>query len=129
MTSNMKKKDGKITYPSSKNVPSDEASMKMKMLWSTYVSIIMSSCLNPTFVPRNPSLYGWKSVDGSWEPVWFEGKQYFDPTEQDKSKVEGVKPGDGYGDNEDDDDDSDDSDSDCPESGSDNNGNSYSDSD
>ena len=44
---------------------------------------------------RNPSLYGWKSVDGSWEPVWFEGKQYFDPTEQDKSEVEGVKPDDG----------------------------------
>ena len=30
MTSKMKKKDGKITYPSSKNLPPDEASMKLK---------------------------------------------------------------------------------------------------
>ena len=129
MTSKMKKKYGKITYPSSKNLPPDEASMKMKILRGTYVSIIMFSCLNPTFVPPDPSLYGWKSVDGSWELVWFEGKQYPDPTEQDKREVEGVKPGDGNEDNEEDDDDSDDSDSDCPESGSDNDGNSDGDSD
>ena len=45
------------------------------------------------------------------------GKQYPDLTEQGKSEVEEVKPGDGNKDNEDDDDDdSDDSDSDCPES-------------
>ena len=69
MTSKMKKMDGKITYPSSKNLPPDEALMKMKILQGTYVSIIMSSCLNPTFVPPDPSLYGWKSVDGSWKPV------------------------------------------------------------
>ena len=113
MTSKMKKKDGKITYPSSKNLPSDEASMKMKIVRGTYVSIIMSSCLNPTFMLPDPSLYGWRSVGGSWEPVWFEGKQYHDPTEQDKSEVEGVKPGDGNESNEDDDDDDpDDSDSD-----------------
>ena len=48
----------------------------------------MSSYLNPTFVPRDPCLYGWKSVDGSWKPVWFEGKQYPDSTEQGKSEVE-----------------------------------------
>ena len=91
MTSKMKRKDGKITYPSSKNLPADEVLMKMKFLRGTYVSIIMSSCLNPTFVSLGPFLYGWKSVDGSWEPVWFEGKQYPDLTEQDKSEVERVK--------------------------------------
>ena len=32
MTSKLKKKDGKITYPSSKNLPPDEAMMKMKIL-------------------------------------------------------------------------------------------------
>ena len=89
----------------------------------------MSSYLNPTFVPRDPCLYGWKSVDGSWEPVWFEGKQYPDSTEQDKREVEGVTPGDGNEANEDDDDDADDSDSDYPESGSGNDGNSDGDSD
>ena len=129
MTSKMKKMDGKITYPSSKNLPPDEALMKMKILQGTYVSIIMSSCLNPTFVPPDPSLYGWKSVDGSWKPVWIEGKQYPDQTEQNKSEVESVKPGDGNEDNEADGDDSDNSDSDCPESGSENDGNSDGDSD
>ena len=58
MTSKMKRKDGKITYPSSKNSPADEVLMKMKFLRGTYVSIIMSSCLNPTFVSLGPFLYG-----------------------------------------------------------------------
>ena len=90
----------------------------------------MSRYLNPTFMPLDPSLYGWKSVNGSWETGKGKGKQYPDLTEQGKSEVEEVKPGDGNKDNEDDDDDdSDDSDSDCPESDSDNNGNLDGDSD
>ena len=89
--------------------------MKMKIVRGTFVSILMCSCLNPTFVLPDPSLYGWKSVDGSWESVWFEGKYYPDPTEQDKSEVEGGELGDGNKDNKDDDHGSDDSDSDCPE--------------
>ena len=102
MTSKMKKKDTKITQPSSKNLPPDEASIKMKTFRGTYILIIMSSCLNLTFVLPDPYLYGWISPDGSWEPVWLEEKQYPDPTEQDKSEVEGVKPGDGNEDNKDD---------------------------
>ena len=78
-----------------------------------------SNLCDPRSIP-----YGWKSVDGSWESVWFEGKHYPDPTEQDKSEVEGGKLGDGNEDNKDDDHGSDDSDFDCPESGSDNDGSS-----
>ena len=102
MTSKMKKKDTKITQPSSKNLPPDEASIKMKIFRGTYILIIMSSYLNLTFVLPDPYLYGCISPDGSWEPVWLEEKQYPDPTEQDKSEVEGVKPGDGNEDNKDD---------------------------
>ena len=102
MTSKMKKKDTKITQPSSKNLPPDEASIKIKIFRGTYILIIMSSCLNLTFVLPDPHLYGWISADGSWKPVWLEEKQYPDPTEQDKSEVEGVKPGDGNEDNKDD---------------------------
>ena len=58
MTSKMKRKDGKMTYPSSKNLPADEVLMKMKFLRGAHVSVIMSSCLNPTFVSLDPSLYG-----------------------------------------------------------------------
>ena len=129
MTSKMKRKDGKIIYRSSENLPTDETSMKMKIPRGRYVSVIMSSHPNPNFVPLEPFLYGWKSVDGSWEPVQFEGKQYLDPTERDKSEVEEVKPGGGNEDNEDDDDESDDSDSACPKSSSNNDVNSDGDSD
>ena len=49
-------------------------------------------------------LYGWKSVDGIWEPMCLEGKLYPDSIEQGKSEVEGVKPGDRNEGNKDDDD-------------------------
>ena len=122
MTSKMKKKDGKITYASSKKLPPDEALMKMKIRWGTYVSIIILSSLNLTFVHPDLPLYGWKSVDGIWEPMCLEGKLYPDSIEQGNSEVERVKPGDGNEGNKDDDD-SNDRDSDWPESGSDNHGN------
>ena len=35
------------------------------------------------------SMYGWKLVDNSWEPVWFEGKALPDPDDLSDDEVEG----------------------------------------
>ena len=68
-----KKKQKK--YDTSKGLPSDQTSLKMKMLRASFVTHCMSSCscLNSHYVPLDPFLYGWKFVENRQEPIWFEG--------------------------------------------------------
>ena len=74
------KKDskGRKIYPSSKSLPPDESSLKMKVLRSTFVTHCMSNCLLSDYLPLDPSLYGWKLEEGVWEPVWYEGNPLSD---------------------------------------------------
>ena len=51
----------------------DQSSLKMKILRVSFVIHCMSHCLNPNYVPLDPSVHGWKLVENHWEPIWFEG--------------------------------------------------------
>ena len=51
-----KKKEMK--YNTSKGLPLDQSSMKMKILQASFVTHCMSNCLNSHYVPLDPSLYG-----------------------------------------------------------------------
>ena len=33
----------------------------------------MVNCLVNAYIPLDPPEYGWKSENGSWSPVWYEG--------------------------------------------------------
>ena len=68
-------KDDRKRYPSSKAIPPDQSSLKMKILRATFVAHCMINSLNNVYVPLNPSSYGWKwnSCSSEWEPVWYEG--------------------------------------------------------
>ena len=61
------------TYPSSKCIPPDQKSLNMKILRANYVTHCMVHCLVNDYIPLDPSEYGWKSENGSWSPVWYEG--------------------------------------------------------
>ena len=45
----------------------------MKILQAPFVAHGMSHCLNPNYVPLDPSTHGWKLAETHQEPVWFEG--------------------------------------------------------
>ena len=66
-----KKKEMK--YNTSKDLPLDQSSLKMKILQASFVTHCMSNCLNFHYVPLDPSLCGWKFAENRWEPIWFEG--------------------------------------------------------
>ena len=46
----------------------------MKILRSDFVCHCMVNCLDNSYVPLCPSNYGWKFVDSTWEPIWYDGK-------------------------------------------------------
>ena len=85
-----KKKDskGRTIYPSSKSLPPDQSSLKMKILRSTFIAHCMTHCLDSDYVPLDPSLYGWKLVDNVWDPVWYEGSALPDPSEVEESEID-----------------------------------------
>ena len=47
----------------------------------------MTDCLNPNYVPLDPSFYGLSLKEGMWEPVWQEGSPLTHP-----DKVEETEP-------------------------------------
>ena len=75
-------------YPSSKALPPDQKSLTMKILRASFVSHCMVNCLDREYIPPNPSEYGWKLVDSTWEPVWFEGNALPDANETNVSSEE-----------------------------------------
>ena len=87
----------KEKYNTSKDLPPDQGSLKMKILRASFTAHIMTNCLNLQYIPLDPSLYGWKIVENRWEPVWFEGSplphpddildQSGDDLESDKANV------------------------------------------
>ena len=85
-----KKKDskGQKKFPTSKSLPPDHSSLKMKILRSTYFSHIMSRCLDANYVPLDSSLYGFRKVNDIWEPVWYEGNPLPDPREVEEANDE-----------------------------------------
>ena len=76
-----KKKQGntKKKYNTSKELPPDQSSLKMKILRASFTAHTMSNCLDSQYVPLDPSLFGWKYTDNTWKPVWFEGNPLPDP--------------------------------------------------
>ena len=54
-------------------LPPDHNSLKMRILRASFVAHCMSRCLNPNYVPLDPSVQGWKLVENHWESIWFEG--------------------------------------------------------
>ena len=85
-----RKKDslGKKVYPSSKSLPPDQSSLKMKILRSTFTAHCMTNCLDPNYVPLDPSSYGWSLKEGLWEPVWYEGSPLPHPDEVEENEPE-----------------------------------------
>ena len=75
LTARKRSKDERKRYPSSKAIPPDQNSLKMKILRATFVTHCMMNSLNNMYVPLKPSSYGWKwnSCSSVWEPVWYEG--------------------------------------------------------
>ena len=112
LTARKRTKDGRKQYPSSKAIPPDQSSLKMKILRATFVAHCMMNCINRMYVPLNPSSYGWKLNSLSvWEPVWYEGNALPDecniePTEDDEDIYDEVRlePGPLDSENEEDDD-------------------------
>ena len=74
--SNKKKQ---MKYNTSKDLPPDQSSLKMKILRASFVTHCMSNSLNSCYVPLNPSLYGWQFMENRWEPLWFEGSPLSHP--------------------------------------------------
>ena len=60
-------------YNTSMELPPDQSSLKMKILRVSFAAHRMSHCLNPNYVPLDPSVHEWKLVENHWEPIWFEG--------------------------------------------------------
>ena len=53
----------------------------MKTLRETFVTHVMSNCLDANYQPLDPSNYDWKMADNMWEPVWYEGNPLPDQNE------------------------------------------------
>ena len=66
------KRKGK-KYNTSKDLPPDQSSLKMKILRASFTPHSMSNCLNSRYVPLDPSLYGRKLVETRWESIWLDG--------------------------------------------------------
>ena len=66
-------KSKKKRYNTSMELPPDHSSLKMRILRASFVAHCMSHCLNPNYVPLDPSVQGWKLVENHWESIWFEG--------------------------------------------------------
>ena len=75
------KKPSNKKYPTSKSLPPDQSSLKMKILRATFVTHCMSDFLNRKYVPLDPSNYGWKLQEKVWQPIWFEGNPLPNPDE------------------------------------------------
>ena len=75
LTAKKQAKGKKKKYPSSKVLPPDQSSLKMKILRATFIAHCLSNCLDSGYVPLNPSEYGWKwnSDLSMWELIWYEG--------------------------------------------------------
>ena len=76
------------TFPSSKSIPPDKSSLKMKILRASFVSHCRVNCLNALYVPFNPSNYGWKLISDDWEPRWFEGNSLPDFNEMNSGLID-----------------------------------------
>ena len=53
-------KGKKKKYPSSKAIPPDQKSLKMKILRVSFIAFSIVSGLNGEYVPLNPAEKGWK---------------------------------------------------------------------
>ena len=60
----------------------------MKILRSTFTAYCMTNCLDPNYVPLDPSSYGWSLKEGLWEPVWYEGSPLPHPDEVEENEPE-----------------------------------------
>ena len=60
-------------YRSTKLIPPDESSLRMKIKRCNLVAYPWVNCLNTTLQPLVPVENGWKIKDDELVPVWFEG--------------------------------------------------------
>ena len=70
------KKGNKKKFSSSKSIPPDQSSLKMKILRCTFALHTMVSGLNRHHLPLNPATYGQQKGDGFGVPAWSEGNAF-----------------------------------------------------
>ena len=68
-----KKGKGKCSKKSTKSIPPDEKSLKMKILRSNFVSHSWKHCLSNDYIHFGPTKFGWQRVNGNLVPLWYEG--------------------------------------------------------
>ena len=56
-------KSRKKKYNTSMELSPNQSSLKIKLLRPSFVAHCMSHCLNPIYVPLDPSVHGWKLVE------------------------------------------------------------------
>ena len=64
-----KKKRKKNKFSSTKFIPPNQSFIKMKIMYCTFASYAMVSCLNKDHLPLTPATYEWKKEDDFWLPV------------------------------------------------------------
>ena len=69
----VKKKRNCNSFPSSKVLPTDQKSLDMKNLRTSFVSECTASFLDLTYIPPDPSLYSWELVDSKWVTMGYGG--------------------------------------------------------
>ena len=75
-----KKTKGKDKYISTKRIPSDQKSLKMKIKRANFITHVWCNCLDGGYTALNPQNYGWKLQSDRLEPIWFEGNSL--PTDE-----------------------------------------------
>ena len=61
-----------IKFVSTKILPSDAKSLKMKIKRPNVIFYAMFHCLDSNYIPLDPVKYGWKIENQKLVPVWFE---------------------------------------------------------
>lgn len=74
-------KDRKKKYSTTKDLPLDQSSLKMKILRASFAGHCMDNCLDKNYVPLDASLYAWKFFENRWEPIWYTGSPLPNPGE------------------------------------------------
>ena len=67
------RKEWKSTKRSTKVIPPDERSLKMKILRSNYIAHSWKSCLDSNYVFLDATKSGWHRVNNLLVPLWYEG--------------------------------------------------------
>ena len=86
------KKRKKKVFAQTKQLPSDERSLRMKILRANYISYGWKNCLNQHFEIPNPLEHRWKICDGKLEPNWFKGlaRPSFEEINQEQNNLDSL---------------------------------------